>query len=130
MKKTNKKGFTIVELVIVIAVIAILAGVMIPTFSGIIKNANESKAKQEAKSAYTLTVSDDLKDGNSAGAVAYGNAVHVHHNGYCVSIDKNGAVTGAVETPETCSSAATALKINATSGMLELETPVQGGGSQ
>ena len=40
MKKLNKKGFTIVELVIVIAVIAILAAVMIPTFSGIIEKAN------------------------------------------------------------------------------------------
>ena len=32
---TNIKGFTLVELVIVIAVIAILAGVLIPTFSNI-----------------------------------------------------------------------------------------------
>lgn len=40
MKKTNRKAFTIVELVIVIAVIGILAAVLIPTFSGIIKNAN------------------------------------------------------------------------------------------
>lgn len=30
--KKNKKGFTIVELVIVIAVIGILAAVLIPTF--------------------------------------------------------------------------------------------------
>ena len=47
MKRNNKKGFTIVELVIVIAVIAILAGVLIPTFAGIIKKANISKAQQE-----------------------------------------------------------------------------------
>ena len=53
MKKLNKKGFTIVELVIVIAVIAILAAVMIPTFSGIIDKANKSAALQEAKSAHT-----------------------------------------------------------------------------
>ena len=53
MKKLNKKGFTIVELVIVIAVIAILAAVMIPTFSGIINRANESAALQDAKSTYT-----------------------------------------------------------------------------
>ncbi len=38
MKKINKKAFTIVELVIVIAVMAVLAAVLIPTFSGIIKN--------------------------------------------------------------------------------------------
>lgn len=41
MKKT-KKGFTLVELVIVIAVIAILAGVLLPTFANVIENAKES----------------------------------------------------------------------------------------
>ena len=46
--KTNKKGFTLVELVIVIAVIAILAAVLIPTFSGIIARANANAAKQRA----------------------------------------------------------------------------------
>ena len=52
MKKMNKKGFTIVELVIVIAVIAILAGVMIPTFSGLVEKANDSKRVQLASAAY------------------------------------------------------------------------------
>lgn len=47
-KLNNKKGFTIVELVIVIAVIGILAGVLIPTFSGIVKRATESAGLQEA----------------------------------------------------------------------------------
>ena len=42
MKKTNKKGFTIVELVIVIAVIAILAAVLIPNISRLVRKANES----------------------------------------------------------------------------------------
>lgn len=32
----NRKGFTIVELVIVIAIIAILAAVLIPTFASLI----------------------------------------------------------------------------------------------
>ena len=53
MKRNNKKGFTIVELVIVIAVIAILAGVMIPTFGNIIDKANNSNRDQQAKNAYT-----------------------------------------------------------------------------
>ena len=52
MKKLNKKGFTIVELVIVIAVIAILAGVLIPTFATVVDKANKSKAMQEAKNEY------------------------------------------------------------------------------
>ena len=41
MLKKNK-AFTITELVIVIAVIAILAAVMIPTFSGVIESAKVS----------------------------------------------------------------------------------------
>lgn len=53
MKRSNKKGFTIVELVIVIAVIAILAGVLIPTFAGVVDNAKKSAALQEAKSMYS-----------------------------------------------------------------------------
>lgn len=53
MRKNNKKGFTIVELVIVIAVIAILAAVLIPTFSGIVTKAKENAALQEAKNEYT-----------------------------------------------------------------------------
>lgn len=53
MKKSSRKGFTITELVIVIAVIAILAAVLIPTFASVIDNANESAALQKAKNAYT-----------------------------------------------------------------------------
>ena len=67
MKKMNKKGFTIVELVIVIAVIAILAAVMIPTFGGIIGKANKSSAEQTAKAlwkeAYGIDLADGLEDG-------------------------------------------------------------------
>ena len=63
MRKNNKKGFTIVELVIVIAVIAILAGVLIPTFAGVVTKANESKALQEATAIYKEAMALDLADG-------------------------------------------------------------------
>ena len=49
-KKNNRKGFTTVELVIVIAVIAILATVLIPTFSGLVGDANKTAALQDANS--------------------------------------------------------------------------------
>ena len=66
MKRNNKKGFTIVELVIVIAVIAILAGVLIPTFSGVVKKAQESAAVQEAKTIMTnYTASINYADGET-----------------------------------------------------------------
>ena len=58
-----KKGFTIIELVIVIAVIGILAAVLIPTFSGVIEKANLTKDMEEAKNAYTnFLVSQDNID--------------------------------------------------------------------
>lgn len=45
----NKKAFTITELVIVIAVIAILAAVMIPTFGGVIESAKVGTDTANAK---------------------------------------------------------------------------------
>ena len=42
MKRNGKRGFTIVELVVVIAVVAILAAVLIPTFASVIRKANVS----------------------------------------------------------------------------------------
>ena len=63
LKKNSRSGFTIVELVIVIAVIAILAGVLIPTFAGLISKANESKALQEATSAYREAYALAASDG-------------------------------------------------------------------
>ena len=42
MKASKKRGFTIIELVIVIAVVAILAAVLIPVFSNLIEQAKEA----------------------------------------------------------------------------------------
>ena len=65
MKKLNKKGFTIVELVIVIAVIAILAGVLIPTFATVVEKANESNAMQQARIAYENYLADNAQKGTN-----------------------------------------------------------------
>ena len=59
MRKSNKKGFTVVELVIVIAIIAILAAVLIPTFAGLIQKANESKDTQLVKNLNTALAVDN-----------------------------------------------------------------------
>ncbi len=67
MKKLNRKGFTIVELVIVIAVIAILAAVLIPTFGNVIEKAHQSGAMQEAAACYKEAMAVDLADGKQDG---------------------------------------------------------------
>ena len=59
MKKNNRKGFTIVELVIVIAVIAILAGVLVPTFASVVSKANNSAILQEVTAARTTILAEE-----------------------------------------------------------------------
>lgn len=59
----NKKaGFSMVELIIVIAVIAILAGILIPVFTNIIDNANQSEAIQNARNAYSNYAIDHVQE--------------------------------------------------------------------
>ena len=76
-KKNNRKGFTIVELVIVIAVIAILATVLVPTFGNVIDKANESKAVQAARNAYTEYLIDNAQNG-AEDLVVFVDATHVY----------------------------------------------------
>ena len=94
MKKMNNKGFTIVELVIVIAVIAILAAVMIPTFSGIVTKAQESAEMQKVaaayKEAYAMALADD-------GKIATGNTLKetetVEGYAFEFTVNANNALT-------------------------------------
>ncbi|MBQ7444653.1 MAG: prepilin-type N-terminal cleavage/methylation domain-containing protein [Clostridia bacterium] len=58
----NKKAFTVVELVIVIAIIAILAAVLIPTFASMVRSANVSADTQLIKNLNT-SLRADLPDG-------------------------------------------------------------------
>ena len=78
MRKMNKKAFTIVELVIVIAVIAVLAAVLIPTFTRLIRKSkinndtqlirtlNESLTADKVENKH-VTMGDALKAANAYG---------------------------------------------------------------
>lgn len=71
MKNTKKRGFTIVELVIVIAVIAILASVLIPTFANVVTKARESKELQEARNAYTQALVAHAEETTACGTTGH-----------------------------------------------------------
>lgn len=54
MKKNNKKGFTLVELVIVVAVMAVLVAVAIPTVSSIVGTAEANVAATNAQTIESM----------------------------------------------------------------------------
>ena len=94
MIKKLKKAFTITELVIVIAVIAILAAVLIPTFSNVIESANKSAALQTSNNAlkeYLAVVGtdDDTSNDNPVGMVFVNDGyAYVYLNGALQYIGK------------------------------------------
>ena len=53
LMRRNKKGFTLIELIVVIAILAILAAIAIPTFSGITDSADERVELANARSIAT-----------------------------------------------------------------------------
>lgn len=51
-KLTNKKGFTLMEMLIVVAIIAILVAIAIPTFNGALERANQATDAANIRAAY------------------------------------------------------------------------------
>ncbi len=61
MKKMNKKGFTLAELLIVIAIIAVLIAIAIPTFSGALENARLQTDHANIRSAYGMMMVGEMQ---------------------------------------------------------------------
>ena len=61
-KFTNKKGFTLMEMMIVIAIIAVLVAIAIPTFSGQIEKANQATDAANCRAAYAEAVLNALEN--------------------------------------------------------------------
>ena len=64
------KGFTLVELLVVIAILAILATVSVVGYTSYIENANKSVAVQEMTQLRDYALAYDLASGNKDGKVS------------------------------------------------------------
>ncbi len=65
MRRSTKKGFTLAELLIVIAIIAILIAIMFPVFGAQIDKARAAAELANVRAAYSEEVADSmLGDGN------------------------------------------------------------------
>ena len=118
MKKTNNKGFTLVELIVVLVILAILAAILVPALLGYIDKAREKQVTTNAEAAYVaaqalateaygknspkLSDSDyatkiktltDIEENFSVN-VCYKNASDTGHDGYIISGFKYTAANG------------------------------------
>ena len=66
MKKMNEKGFTLAELLIVVAIIAVLVAVAIPTFTNQLEKAREATDIANLRSAYAEIVTKALENPQEA----------------------------------------------------------------
>ncbi len=81
--KKDQKGFTLVELIVVLVILAILAALLVPALLGYIDRARNSKYLEEARSIYTAVqaVSDERY-------AKSGNQVNLSDKADCEAIDK------------------------------------------
>ena len=85
-RKSSKKGFTLVELIVVLVILAILAAMLVPALTGYIKRARQEKDYQMAATVLTAAQS----------AATYQYSLSKNNNGSygAGNIGPSGTITG------------------------------------
>lgn len=90
-KKANKKGFTIMEMLIVVAIIAVLVAIAIPTFNGALTKSKEAADVANIRAAYAelqvamLTNNAPIPADENDFWTTYGNGVTLNYNATTVN---------------------------------------------
>ncbi|MBO4278093.1 MAG: prepilin-type N-terminal cleavage/methylation domain-containing protein [Clostridia bacterium] len=110
MKKTNKKGFTLAELLIVVAIIAVLVAIAIPIFTSQLEKSKEATDLSNVRAAYaeavaayisegetgtyTVDLTSDVSNVKSTGNVAGVDVSNILNNATCtIVVASDGSVT-------------------------------------
>jgi prepilin-type N-terminal cleavage/methylation domain-containing protein len=100
MTSRRRKGFTLIELIIVIVVISILAGISIATFTAVIRRANVSSVENSALSFNRELITLAAQKAASSGTQSGSNSDKSTRDGYIIQEALNStAVTGAKDGP-------------------------------
>ncbi|MFI3177596.1 MAG: type II secretion system protein [Eubacteriales bacterium] len=97
--KLNQKGFSLIELMVVIVIMLILAAIAIPAFMGVIQDAREASAQSEAKTVLMLAQLEqnkedglDMNDDSNDAAILEEAGLLDDADAYTIDVEDDGTV--------------------------------------
>ena len=94
MKKNNKKGFTLAELLVVVAIIGVLAAISIPVFGSAVGKAEHAANVANVRAAYAEALVDAMNDdAYTGGAIEIKKATLENTDEYTLAFANGASIT-------------------------------------